>query len=82
MHSYDEIYQAIKEILISDFECKPEQVRPEATLFEELYLDSIDAIDLIVRLQKIIGRKVTAEDFKQIRTLDDVVKVIEGLVNA
>lgn len=82
MHSYDEIYKKISEILVSDFEIKPEQIKPEVKLFEDLDLDSIDAVDLIVRLQKIIKRKVNADDFKQIRTLDDVVKVVERLVNA
>ncbi|MBQ9430219.1 MAG: acyl carrier protein [Kiritimatiellae bacterium] len=82
MHSYDEIYKTISEILVSDFEIKPEQIKPEVKLFEDLDLDSIDAVDLIVRLQKIIKRKVNADDFKQIRTLDDVVKVVERLVNA
>jgi Acyl carrier protein len=82
MHSYEEIYKKISEILVSDFEIKPEQIKPEVKLFEDLDLDSIDAVDLIVRLQKIIKRKVNADDFKQIRTLDDVVKVVERLVNA
>lgn len=82
MHSYDEIMKEVSRILAEDFECPPEKLTPDVKLFEELDLDSIDAIDLIVRLQKIIGRKVSPGDFKQIRTLDDVVKVIERLVNA
>lgn len=81
MHTYDEIYQKIADILVSDFEVKREQIKPDVKLVEDLDLDSIDAIDLIVRLQKIIGKKVRPEDFKQIKTLDDVVKAIEGLVN-
>lgn len=80
MQKYDEIYQTIKDILIKDFECEPEKIKPEVQLFQDLDLDSIDAIDLIVRLQKMTGLKVKAEDFKQIRTLDDVVRVIERLI--
>jgi acyl carrier protein len=80
MHTYDEIYGKISEILITDFGCPAEKVKPEALLFEDLDLDSIDAIDLIVRLQKITDLRVEAEQFKQIRTLDDVVKVIERLI--
>ena len=80
MKSYDEIFEAIKKILVDDFECEAEAVMPEATLFEALDLDSIDAVDLIVRLQKMTGLKVRAEDFRQIRTLDDVVKVIQRLI--
>lgn len=81
MHTYDEIYKQVVEILVADFECPREQLTPEVKLFEDLDLDSIDAVDLIVRLQKIIDRKVDPQDFKQIRTLDDVVKVIEKLIN-
>ena len=80
MQKYDEIYQAVKDILVSDFECEAEKITPDVSLFEELDLDSIDAVDLIVRLQNITGLKVKTEDFKQIRTLDDVVRVIERLI--
>ena len=80
MHTYDEILKAVSDILIADFGCPADKVKPEASLFEDLDLDSIDAIDLIVRLQKITDLRVEAGQFKQIRTLDDVVKVIERLI--
>jgi acyl carrier protein len=53
---------------------------PEVKLFEELDLDSIDAVDLIVKLQKVTGIKVKPEDFKQIRTLGDVLNVVYDLL--
>lgn len=81
MYSQEEIFDTVKNILINDFECKAEQLIPEAKLFEDLDLDSIDAVDLIVRLQKMINKKVNPDDFKQIRTLQDVVTVIEKIVN-
>ncbi|WP_406017904.1 acyl carrier protein, partial [Succinivibrio sp.] len=54
---------------------------PESKLFEELELDSIDAIDLVVKLQKTIGKKIMPEDFKNVRTVQDVVDVVYKLVN-
>lgn len=81
MHGKEEILQTIKDILIKDFECDPEKLTENAYLFEDLDLDSIDAVDLIVRLQRIIGKKVNPEDFKQIRTLGDVVVAVEKIVN-
>lgn len=81
MHTQEEIFNTIKEILISDFECDPKVLVPDARLVEDLDLDSIDAVDLIVRLQKIIQKKVDPNDFKQIRTLQDVVVAIEKIVN-
>ena len=80
MHTYDEIFNSIKAILIEEFECDEDLVTPDVNLFETLDLDSIDAVDLIVRLQNMTQLKVKAEDFRSIRTLDDVVKVIQRLI--
>ena len=76
-----EIEKTIKDILVAEFECDPERLRPETNLFTELDLDSIDAVDLVVRLQQQTGLKVKAEDFKSIRTLGDVADVIAKLAN-
>ena len=76
MYTKEGILKMVKEILVNDFECDEEKLVPEVKLFEELDLDSIDAVDLIVKLQTIIKKKVNPEDFKQIRTLDDVVVAI------
>lgn len=76
----EEIENKIKEILVSDFEIASEKLVPEAKLFEDLDLDSIDAVDMVVRLQQMTGLKVKAEDFKQIRTLGDIVDVVEKLL--
>ncbi len=81
MHTQEEIFNTIKEILIHDFDCNPETLVLDARLVEDLDLDSIDAVDLVVRLQKIIQKKVDPNDFKQIRTLQDVVVTIEKIVN-
>ncbi len=82
MYTKQEIFQKISDILIKDFDCKPEVVKLEAKLVEDLDLDSIDAVDLVVRLQKIINVRVKPEDFKQISTLQDVVDAIEKIVNS
>ena len=76
-----EIEQKIKEILASDFECDPARLTPDVNLFTELDLDSIDAVDLVVRLQQETGKKINPEDFRQIRTLRDVTAAVVKLVN-
>lgn len=76
-----EIEKTIRDILVADFEVDPEKLKPETNLFTELDLDSIDAVDLIVRLQQETGKKVNPEEFRQIRTLKDVVTVVAKLVN-
>lgn len=81
MCTQEEILKVVKDILVQDFECDAGMLSPEVRLVEDLDLDSIDAVDLIVRLQKIINKKVNPEDFKQIRTLQDIVVAIEKIVN-
>lgn len=76
-----EIENTIKRILVEDFEVDAASLRPETNLFTELDLDSIDAVDLVVRLQQETGKKVNPADFKEIRTLQDVVRAVSKLVN-
>jgi acyl carrier protein len=81
MHTRDEIFNTVKEILVNDFDCDETKIKMESNLVEDLDLDSIDAVDLVVKLQGIINKKVDPEDFKQIRTLQDVVDAVEKIVN-
>ena len=76
-----DIEKTIKDILAAEFECDPAALRPETNLFTDLDLDSIGAVDLIVRLQQETKKKVNPEDFRQIRTLADVTKAVSKLVN-
>ena len=77
-----EIETTIKNILAEDFEVDVATLTPETNLFTELDLDSIDAVDLVVRLQQETGKKVNPADFKDIRTLGDVTKAVSKLVNS
>lgn len=81
MHTKEEIFNTIKEILIKDFDCDESKIKNESKLVEDLDLDSIDAVDLVVKLQTIINQKVDPEDFKQIRTIQDVVDAVEKIIN-
>jgi len=78
-YSKDEIFKTIADILAKDFECDKAKLTPDVQLFTDLDLDSIDAVDLIVKLQQITGKKVDPESFKQVRTLQDVVDAVHAL---
>ncbi len=75
-YSKEEILNELKKILQELFEIDPEQVTLDAKLYENLDLDSIDAVDLIVRLQSMTNRKFKPEEFKAVRTISDVVDII------
>lgn len=76
-----DVFQTLKETLVEQFDLEPEKITPEARLAEDLDLDSIDAVDMIIKLQEMTGRKVSPEDFKSVRTVGDVQQVIEKLLS-
>ena len=76
----EEILNKLTEILVEDFEISEDLIKPEANLFEDLELDSIDAVDLAVKLQYFTDKKIAPENSKKIRTIDDVVNAIEELL--
>lgn len=77
MKSKEEIYFVLKNILIEDFEIEKDVISLDAKLYEDLDLDSIDAVDLIVKMKEITGKKMNPELFKEVRTISDVVDAIE-----
>ena len=76
----EEILNKLTEILVDDFEIKKDLIVPDANLFEDLELDSIDTVDLAVKVQYFTEKKIPPENFKKIRTIDDVVDTIEDLL--
>lgn len=74
------ILKLLSEVLEELFEIPPEKVVPEAKLYEELDLDSIDAVDLVVKLQGMTGRRIKPEEFRAVRTVDDVLVCLEKLL--
>ncbi|GAB4354750.1 MAG: acyl carrier protein [Methylohalobius sp. ZOD2] len=78
MKDQNEILVTLKQLFEEMFEIDPAQVELD-TSFRELDIDSIDAVDLMVRLHEIIGRRIRPEDFKGIQTVGDVVAVIHRM---
>ncbi|AGB76896.1 MULTISPECIES: acyl carrier protein [Pseudocitrobacter] len=74
------VYQEVTSLLVKLFEVDPAAITPEARLYEDLELDSIDAVDMIVQLQKKTGKKIKPEEFKAVRTVQDVVDAVERLL--
>lgn len=75
--SRPELQQKICQIMAEMFEIPLEKLTGEAKLFEELGLDSIDAVDLVVKVQELTGRRVDEADLRRVRTVHDVVNIVE-----
>jgi len=81
MHTKESIYGHLKNIMSELFEIEADAVRPDARLYEELDIDSIDAVDMIIKLKDLTGKKMQPADFKNVRTVQDVVDAVYALVN-
>ena len=81
MNSQDEIYQKIVSVLEELFEIDARQISTQSRLYEDLDLDSIDAVDLIIELKKLTGKKIQPNDFKSIRNVQDVIDAVLKLLN-
>lgn len=81
MKSAEEIYQRVQLVMQELFDLEPQQVTLQARLYEDLDIDSIDAVDLVVELKKITGKKLQPEEFKSVRTVQDVVDAVSRLLH-
>jgi len=74
--TYDDIFTTLRAALVELFEVEPERVTAQAHLYTDLEIDSIDAIDLIDHVRRTTGHKLEAEDFRTVRTVEDVVQAL------
>jgi acyl carrier protein len=79
MHSSTEaeIIEKINGIFCETFEIAPDRLVPEARIFEDLGLDSLDAVDLLASLQTALGVRLRDSDrIRSVRTLADVYALV------
>ena len=82
MQAKDEILEQIRASLAELFELDPVRITLASRLYEDLEIDSIDAVDLMDGLQRHTGKKISAEDFRSVRTVGDLVEAVYRLVQA
>lgn len=78
----EEILAEIRKHMVALFDTPASAIVLDADLARDLDLDSIDAVDLVVELQKLTGRKIKPEEFKTVRTVGDVVERVYELTHA
>ncbi len=77
--SSDELQAWVIDLLAEMFELDKATLTLDSNLYEDLDIDSIDAVDLAVKLKQLTGKRLQPEVFKTIRTIGDVVDALAGL---
>lgn len=80
-YTKEQILDELTKILTEELEIDENDIKPEANLFQDLDLDSIDAVDIAVRMQKFTDKKLSPAEFKKIQTVNDVVEAVYALLD-
>ena len=81
MQTRDDIFNTLRDALVELFELDPGRISLESNLYQDLEIDSIDAVDLIDHIKRKTGKKIAADEFKSVRTVNDVVEAVYRLVH-
>ncbi|MBS4050266.1 acyl carrier protein [Methylomonas rivi] len=82
MKTQEDVFIFLQAIMADMFELSPADIVPTANLSTDLDIDSIDAVDLMVRLRELTGKRINPEDFKNARTIQDVVDTVHRITSA
>lgn len=74
--SREQILEYVRTTMAEMFELAVEDIHERAKVFEELDLDSIDAIDLVARLQQFTGQRITEAAMREVRSVGDIVDLV------
>jgi acyl carrier protein len=77
--SKDDIFLKVKETLTTEFEVGADAISPEKLLYDDLELDSLDAVDLLVSLKNNLEGKIDPALFKDARTVQDLIEILHPL---
>ncbi len=80
--TYDEIVAQINDIMVTGFEISPDLLKPEAHLFKDLGLDSLDGVDLVVAIEKQVGCTIEEAAARSMQTLGDIYAYVETRLKA
>ncbi|HQW53258.1 MAG TPA: acyl carrier protein [Acinetobacter sp.] len=79
MLTQEQVLAQLREWMQELFEIEPEDIQLDSNLYEDLDVDSIDAVDLVVKIKELTGKQVEPDDFKAVRTVQDVITVIQNM---
>ncbi len=79
--SKDEIYEILRKVIAEELEVEPDSVTPDARFQEDLGADSLDLVELTMKLEDEFGIKVPDEDVEKLTTVQSVVDYIYEKLN-
>ncbi len=73
------LFEEIREVVVTQLAVKPEMVKPEARLIEDLGADSLDAMEMVTAIEEKFGITIPDDDAKEIKTVAELIALVEKL---
>ena len=70
-------FDKIKEIMVDTLACDESKITPEASIADDLSIDSLDAVELVMALEEEFGIKIPDEELGKLKTVQDIVDTVE-----
>ncbi|MBR6288567.1 MAG: acyl carrier protein [Acholeplasmatales bacterium] len=72
------VFEEVKKIIVSELNCKPEQVTLDVNLKDDLGADSIDAVQIVMDIEDTFGITVDEDNAQSMLTVKNIVEYIEA----
>jgi acyl carrier protein len=79
--SREEILGHVRDAMRELFQLDAEKIQLDTKIVDDLDLDSIDAIELAVRMEALTGQRFDPESVREIRTIGDIVEILHRRLN-
>ena len=77
----EEVFNHLRDTLVELFEIDAKKITLQASLNTDLDIDSIDAVDLVLKLKEYTGQKIQPQQFKHVRTVGDIVDAVMDILS-
>ena len=76
-----EIEEKVRAFLVDELEIDEEKIFPDASLKDDMGIDSLDFVDIVVIVERNFGFKIIPEEMQGVTTLSQFCDYIESKVN-
>lgn len=73
------MYEKVRDMLAKQLNISPDKITPESDVVKDLGADSLDVVELLISLEDSYGITVPDEEIVNVKTVDDIVKMLEGI---
>lgn len=75
-------FEKIQEIIVDTLSISKESITMEASLFDDLGLDSLDAVQLNLAIEEALGVQISDEELANLATVGDIVNYVDSHMGA